>query len=330
MGDIKGVEIHDVLGISKPLIKLIDAVKGALGKLYEPTHIRRMTKAKAEEIRAISSSIANNLNLPAEYSDGSIIINSKDANDLVIRAQNRFLFQEIQKQQNIEAVVAGAYNLLEQEENVDEEPVDKDWIIRFFNSVEDVSNEDLQKLWSKILAGEIKHPKSFSMRTLDALRNISREEALLFEKVYKASCIISNSCLIINDKNFMEKHGIPYDDILRLDECGLINSSSSLALSTDIPLKGRILIRNSKILILAKSKQEEDAVVRIRSYPMSSIGSEIAQLYGDEMDSNIAIEYAKFIKNDENNNNVIISAHKYIGDIDGKVVFDPKDLLLED
>ena len=330
MGDIKGVEIHDIAGLSKPLTKLFELISVGIGKVYEPMHIRRMAKAKAEEIKVISATITDNVNLPVEYSDGSVNINTKDVKDLFIRAQNRFLFQEMQKQQNIEAVVAGAYNILEQEENVDEEPVDKDWIIRFFNSVEDVSNDDLQKLWSKILAGEVKHPKSFSMRTLNVLRNISREEALLFEKVCKASALFENLYLMISsDKSFMEKHDIQYGDIVRIVECGLAHHSSSVGWGTSVPLGGVELVRNSKILIRAKPKEKKMEDVTLDVCSISWVGSEIAQLYDNEADSEILLEYAGLIKNSRKNNNVVISAHRIIDTINGEIVFDPNDLLLE-
>jgi len=189
MSDMKAIEIniHDLLGLSEPLKKLIETTSIGVGKLYEPLHIKRLVKAKAIEMQTISDAVTDNIGLPIKYENGSINVNSEDTNDLIKRTQNRLLFQEIQKQQNIDSVVAGTYDILERETVVSEEPVDKDWIIRFFNSVEDISNQDLQQIWSKILAGEIKQPKSFSVRTLELLHNISYEEAMLFEKICKSS-----------------------------------------------------------------------------------------------------------------------------------------------
>ena len=39
---------------------------------------------------------------------------------------------------------------MENEQTCSEEPVEQGWINRFFDSVADVSNEDLQKLWGKV------------------------------------------------------------------------------------------------------------------------------------------------------------------------------------
>ena len=61
--------------------------------------------------------------------------------------------------------------------------MDKDWFTRYFNIVQDISNEDIQDLWAKLLAGEIKQPGSFSYRTLETLKNMTTDEAELFTKI---------------------------------------------------------------------------------------------------------------------------------------------------
>lgn len=76
-----------------------------------------------------------------------------------------------------------AYEVLEKEEVCSEEPVEQGWINRFFDSVADVSNEDLQKLWGQLLAGETKKPGSFSLKTLDILKNLRPQDAQLFQSI---------------------------------------------------------------------------------------------------------------------------------------------------
>lgn len=57
-----------------------------------------------------------------------------------------------------------------------------DWFIRFFDSVGNISNAEMQNLWARILAGEIHNHGTFSLRTLETLRNMNQEEAILFKK----------------------------------------------------------------------------------------------------------------------------------------------------
>ena len=55
--------------------------------------------------------------------------------------------------------------------------------MRFFNSIQDIGNEDMQTLWGKILAGEIKNPNTFTLRSLDTLSKITKGEAMLFKNM---------------------------------------------------------------------------------------------------------------------------------------------------
>lgn len=62
MPDLKGVEVHDLLGLSEPTTKLIETISSGIGKVYEPWHIKRMAKAKKEELEIISN-VFNNRNI---------------------------------------------------------------------------------------------------------------------------------------------------------------------------------------------------------------------------------------------------------------------------
>ena len=77
------------------------------------------------------------------------------------------------RQLNIEAVVNKAAVQLGDDLVADSEP-DHDWTARFFTEVQDVTSEDLQSLWAKVLAGEVRKAKSTSIRTLSILKNIDQ------------------------------------------------------------------------------------------------------------------------------------------------------------
>ena len=62
---------------------------------------------------------------------------------------------------------------------------------RFFSSAQDVSTAELQKLWGKVLAGEVERPGTVPLRTLELLRNMTKAEADLLLKV--GSRVASNS-----------------------------------------------------------------------------------------------------------------------------------------
>lgn len=63
-----------------------------------------------------------------------------------------------------------------------QEPYDFDWFLRYFESAGNVSNEDMQQIWAKLLAKEVECVGRFSIRTINTLANMSPFEANLFRQ----------------------------------------------------------------------------------------------------------------------------------------------------
>ena len=220
-----------------PLEKLIDAVQDAVGIAYKPRNMRKLADAKAYEIERIGQAIRENSDIPILYSREDITMDTTDSQAFVKRTQNRLMFQELIKQKNIEAVIDVAYSELEGQAAVANEPNDPDWMINFFNSVEGISNDKMQQLWGKLLAGEIKNPNSFSKRTLNVLKNLTQREAGIFQKVSPLVLWCAgdrsksfNDYFLPSDafsrRNLLETHSISFSEILVLHEAGLISENS--------------------------------------------------------------------------------------------------------
>ena len=218
MPDINVVKVE-----GKPLEKLIDVISKGIGTIYKPRAIRKEAEAKAYEIEIIERAKANAL------SEGKLI-----EVDTLDRIQERVIHKETRRQENIDNVTQIAAQQLSQEESVSNEPVDDDWTTRFFNIIEDISNEEMQVLWGRILAGEIKQPKSYSLRTLEVLRNLTFEEASTFSKVAQLKLTSGDNNMIYNQDNgiFLESEfGITFKDRLLLTELGFIASENNLEFS---------------------------------------------------------------------------------------------------
>ena len=328
MTEPKGIVIKDLLGLSEPAIRLIECVSRGIGKMYEPTYVKKMAKAKSEELKIISSIVSENINLPVKYSNGEITVDGLDADELMKRTGSRLMFQELQKQQNIDSVVGNAYLELEHETEVSKEIVDTDWIIRFMNSVEDVSNDEMQKLWGKILAGEIKQPKTFTLRTLDKLRNISVIEARKFEKLSQFVLWNAGIYLIYSIDELMKEYGIDFRDILLLDECGLITAHNlTITLKTSKSIQTEI--HNSKILGLIKGVKEEIQNVILNAYKLSDSGTQLFKTFKYEGNREYAVRAIELIKKNLGND-YIVSAHTVIENLDdGRTNYETKDLLIK-
>jgi hypothetical protein len=103
---------------------------------------------------------------------------------------------------------------------VSDEPVDVDWFARWRNCAEDVNDEDMQRLWGRVLAGEVKQPKTYSLHALDMLSRMSKADAELVAKL--ANLDIGGAILKI-DGDYYNEIGIPFDKLLYLDDIGVLN-----------------------------------------------------------------------------------------------------------
>ncbi|MCZ4221876.1 DUF2806 domain-containing protein [Pedobacter rhodius] len=250
----------------KPLEKLIEVISSAIGTIYKPKAIRKEADAKAYEIEIIERAKSRALAEGKEIEAASFE-----------RMQDRLLHREMKRQSNIDAISSVAAEQLSQEESVSEEPVSEDWTTRFFNMAEDISDIDMQALWGKILAGEVKQPKSFSLRTLELIRNLSKYEANIFLKASEYAIETSGASFIFKDSETSEKF-LSYTERSILVEVGLLNSDQFLSYQLLETPNDASLVMTSGNIILVTKKKAGTAVVNLDVYAFSKSGVELLKL----------------------------------------------------
>jgi hypothetical protein len=229
------MDIKDLAGLSEPLKRLIEVAAEGVGAISRPFLIKANANAKAFEIHTIAQAISDSQKLlgTMKYEEGNVIIESAPKQEILPAPENhieqriimRVAYQQAKKQSNIEQVVQHAAEELKSEQEVTQEKPDSDWITRFFNISEDVSTDHMQILWGKILAGEIKRPGSYSLRTLELLKNMNQQEAELFVRAGKIAFATPDKVFIPNPddgKYLVEKFGLSFTDLLALREIGLL------------------------------------------------------------------------------------------------------------
>lgn len=219
-----GELVEAAKALSAPATKLIEVVSRGIGRAYDPRYKKRMADASAYELDVLADAVRRNSDLPILIDRDGVQLDSRSIQELAERTKARLFSQEMRKQQNIEAIVDKAYEELKGDTVVSDEPVDDDWIVRFFNSVEDVSSEIVQNVWSRVLAGEIKRPSTFSLRTLETLKNLSQYEVELFQR---CSILVLRSEAIYFLPILHEldvEYAITKKDIELLDDAGLLKS----------------------------------------------------------------------------------------------------------
>lgn len=221
--------------LGKPLTKLIEVISEGVGNVSHSYLVRKNADAKAYEIKRIAEAISENKKSleTLEYKNGKVIVagqsNKKEAQLAVDddnRISARLSHQENKKQENIEHITNHAAAMLGQVETVSDKPVDDDWTTRFFKITEDISSEEMQLLWGKILAGEVVKPGTYSLRTLEQLKNITKGEAETFAKIAQSVVISGDSAFLLNpDKEkYLEKEfNINFSELLLMRDLGIIH-----------------------------------------------------------------------------------------------------------
>ena len=302
-----------VQALVSPAKKLIEAVSGAIGKAYEPKHIRKVADAKAYELKLISDIVRNNSDVPIVYDSAGVSIDTSNFEEIAKRASSRLAYQEITKQQNIEAVADNAYEELENAEDVSSESTNPDWMFRFFDSVENISNENIQKIWGHILAGEIKCPNTYSFRTLEKLKNMTQQEVECFQKVSSFALRQGGKDFILEDQITFNKYDLNFKHILMLEECGLM-LSQNLTLTLSVSINQEEGLYNSKVIGIVRGKSHESQELIIPIYVFTESGSQLLKAVQPQMNSQYFIDYLKMLR--ERNKDFVFTAHEisYIDD----------------
>lgn len=145
--------------------------------------------------------------------------------DLHRRAMHRFFEEEAKKQSNIEAITQESLPMLQDRSTP--ENVEDDWIANFFDKCRIVSDQDVQRLWSKVLAGEANSPGSFSKRTVNLLADLDKSDAELFTNLCGFGWMIGSVApLIFNaEDEIYNRHGIDFSNLIHLESIGLLQFS---------------------------------------------------------------------------------------------------------
>jgi hypothetical protein len=249
--------------LSEPATVLINKIYDALGGYFKPYQIRRVAKAEAEaEIIKEKAQIK--------------------INNLQRRALARFVSEEAQKQSNIESITEKAIPQLN--DSSKPQNMEKDWITNFFDKCRIVSDEEMQLLWAKVLAGEANSPGTYSKRTVNCLGSLEKEEAQLFTKLCSFVVIINGrgTPLIYDEEaSIYNDQEINFDTLTHLDDIGLI-SFEPLAGFKRVKLPQHIDIYYYGTALKAECKNPENNELGEGKVLFSSIGEELARICGSK------------------------------------------------
>lgn len=271
--------------------------------------------------KAISRLVAGAIEIPAAYLDSfaqslkdktatRTIVNNEvalaaaklAANDtnIVARAAHNLLAKEYRHQKNKEEIARKTIEIPQESETQPESPetiqnahdirrpnVDDDWLNVFERYAQDASSERLQQLWARILAGEIRKPTTFSLKTLRFVSELDKLTAELFEQ---------QAPLICNDSIFIEAslQGKPFTDLMHLQDAGLISGIGGLVQKKfTLNEKGQILLSQQNHMLLIEG--QPGYVISVSAALLTNVGREIANIIKAPFSLDAGAEVAKRI-----------------------------------
>lgn len=286
------IETINLVKVEIPALeKLIEIVDKWFGSVFYKSleYKKAITDATTQQYKAV-----------VEAETSALLKGDIEGVDELATIKKRIVNTEMRRQRNLKNIFSYAASQLS-DEKVSDKPINEDWMARFLNNSQDVSEQDLQKLWAQILAGEIKSPGSYSLRTLEILRNINKEEALLFSRVANFVFTNGNTYDILHDNDgALTKFGIQYDDFSYLMEIGVLQTDHDMTLNIRAqPLSNNIgylfFLDKYKIIIKFDSIGGKKS---LRTYSLSNSGREIYSLLTTSPNMEYVQTVAESIQND--------------------------------
>jgi len=154
-------------------------------------------------------------------------------------AAQKYAHRIVREQINVEKISKIAADELKDSpplnDSASQEEISDDWLASFEREAREKSSEEMQLLFGRILAGEIKHPTTFSLSTIRMIGQIDSKIADLFVKFCSLSVTLGFEDKIIDvrilaiDKNAgsngLSPYGLNYSNLTLLQEHGLVSAS---------------------------------------------------------------------------------------------------------
>ena len=206
---------------------LIDIPVGALERASAEKRTEAEGRIKIRE--EITAQIVQQMKVDPEYAR---------------RAVNRYGEKILREQGNLDKIFAIGADLLKKDksatsgnqdsDNEEKKIIEDDWLNSFEKEASQKSTEEMQLLFGRILAGEIRKPGSFSIRAVKILSELDQSTATLFKKLCSV-CIgfeIPGGEHILDIRapslggnagsNVLSPYGLSFDQLNVLHEYGLI------------------------------------------------------------------------------------------------------------
>lgn len=244
--------------ISKPATVLIEKISDAVGGIAKPWQIKRVARAEAD-----AALIEANARV--------------QVTEIEQRALIRMVKEEGKKQENIESITAQALPHLK--DDAKPEAVEQDWLTHFFDRCRLISDEQMQTLWSSILAGEANAPGSFSKRTIELVSTLDKADAALFSNFCSFVWMFGAPSPLIYDieNEIYRSSGITFESMNHLESLGLISFNGISGYQRQ-GLPKKFLLHYYGEPVVVEMTQDNDNFMDMGSAFLSRAGIELVRI----------------------------------------------------
>lgn len=214
--------------------------------------------------------------------------------ELATIAKSVELSESIRREVNVaKAIIAAEDTLALDSDKPSDQLIDEDWLYAWRENAGRVSSEELQTLWGKILAGEVKQPGTYSVRTLEFVRGLSKGEAELLEKT---SRFVIDGVIFKRHNKHMDSQGITFGHLVVLEELGLLIGVAGGDLHVTIKFDGETDVRHFESLgskAICVITQQDKVSFNLPIIKVTQLGSEVLKIGKFEVDENYLMDVAK-------------------------------------
>ena len=194
------------------------------------------------------------------------------------RAIQRHLGNAAREQENLENIALRAAEEIAELDLTDDiivkDEVGDDWLHKFSQFAGAVSDEEMQKVWAKLLAGEFRKPGTFSFRTLRLVSELDDSIAKDFAEAARHQ--FGNIAFYAAPQTWNE--GALFELALRLEDCGLTSNTPGVVSRTMLKdPRGRIFVHGARSYAMLYWPLAPEKL-QIPIIQLSSTGQELLRL----------------------------------------------------
>lgn len=268
--------------LDKALARIVDA-----GGNYHASNIEQTSRLQDAQTNATIDFIKR-----GSREIGKSLASGDDA--LRKRSIEAAIGEHIQSQRNREAIAKAAVKELKNDmPQLDATAaIDDDWLNLFASIASKKSTTDMQSLWGKLLAGEIRQPGAFKLRTLQSLSVLDATEATLIHK--HMSFVFDRHMMVYGQEYKL----ISYATLLELQALDVIqeaggNTHVRVAIPAGTP--GSVLLGANEVLHVENEKDDEGFLRNI--CPLTPFGRDLYRLAKpDRCAEGVALEIANQLR----------------------------------